>query len=86
MKRRFAAILIADSVGYSRLLGQDAFLRLVRSGPIDLTRLIAFNSRMRWIGTTLQLIAAGWTLKRTIGLIPVVLLAIWAIAEVLSRY
>ncbi len=35
--------------------------------------------------TILQLIAAGWTLKRTVALIPIVLLAIWAIVEVLSR-
>jgi hypothetical protein len=41
---------------------------------------------MNWLRTTLQLIVAGWTRKRTIGLIPILLLAIWAVAEVLSRY
>ena len=40
---------------------------------------------MERIKTILELIAAGWTCRRAIALIPVVALAAWAIVEVLSR-
>ena len=40
---------------------------------------------MERIKTILELIAAGWTCRRMIALIPVVALAAWAIMEVLSR-
>ena len=40
---------------------------------------------MERIKTILELNAAGWTCRRAIALIPVVVLAAWAIVEVLSR-